>query len=169
MKPICSAHGHSPSSTLDVLSFELAEQRFALPLRFVLELTRASAVRRVPNVPAAVLGVLNWRGSVVPVLDLRERLGLPRSALSPHQHFVFARVQQSVVVLRVDRAIGIEHVTLLAAPELLEAPDSLRGQGGLAPLEHGVVLIYDPEKFLSPAEQRELEQAVSSVSSEVVT
>lgn len=168
MTKIRNAHGPSPSP-LEVLLFELAEQRFALPLSFVIEITRGSAVRRVPNVPVRVLGVLNRRGRMIAVLDLREHLGLPSAALSPEQHFVFVRVQQNTLALRVDRAIGVERLALLDAPELLEAPDSLRGHGGLASVEHGVVLIYDPERFLSPAQQRELEQALSLARSGAIT
>jgi purine-binding chemotaxis protein CheW len=150
----------SAEDKLETLLFELAGQRFAVPLSGVIELTRACALQSLPNAPGLVLGVLNLRGAIVPVLDLRRRFGLPETALEVSDYFVFAQVAERRVALRVDRLLGIE---LLAAVPISEAPNlpvSLEYLSGVAAVADGVVLIYDLSTFLSEAESALLDEAL---------
>ena len=57
--------------------FETASQTFALPAAEVRQVLRMAAPERVPGAPAALRGVLNVHGAIVPVVDVRARLGLP--------------------------------------------------------------------------------------------
>jgi purine-binding chemotaxis protein CheW len=66
--------GHDPTS---VILLRLEGHEYALPLGSVVEVVRMAALAPVPDAPAHVLGLLDLRGRVVPVLDLRRRLGLP--------------------------------------------------------------------------------------------
>ena len=86
MDPSQSAIASSTTVRREVLLFELNQQRYALPLSGVMELTRACAVQALPKAPELVLGVLNLRGVVVPVVDLRRRLALPDTALDPNDY-----------------------------------------------------------------------------------
>ena len=61
--------------------FRLAEQEYALPLERVGEVLRMVAITPLPEAPAWLAGVINLRGRVIPVIDLRLRLGLPPRAL----------------------------------------------------------------------------------------
>ena len=151
----------SPSARREALLFELVEQRFALALSDVSELTRACAVQGLPKAPEVVIGVVNLRGQVVPVLDLRRRLGLPEKALDPSDCFVFARVAERRVALRVDRLLGIEELTITALGEAPNLPEGLAYVSGVAAVADGVVFIYDLELFLSGAEVAVLDRALS--------
>jgi purine-binding chemotaxis protein CheW len=151
----------SPSARREALLFELVEQRFALALSDVIELTRACAVQSLPQAPEVVMGALNLRGQVVPVLDLRRRLGLPEKALDPSDCFIFARVSDRSVALRVDRLLGIEELTVTPLSEASNLPERLAYVSGVAAVADGVVFIYDLEQFLSGAEVVALDQALS--------
>ncbi|MBF0625735.1 MAG: chemotaxis protein CheW [Magnetococcales bacterium] len=59
------------------LTFNLASETYALPILQVREVLEYRDIPRIPNVPAAMVGVLRLRGEVVPVMDLRTRIGLP--------------------------------------------------------------------------------------------
>lgn len=155
-----------PSERLEALLFELAGQRFAISLDEVEELTRACALQALPKAPHPILGVLNLRGAVVPVLDLRQRLDLPETELAPADYFVFARVQRRRVGLRVDRVLGIEWLDSGPAERELNLGARIEHLSGAAAVADGVVLIYDLATFLSVPEARLLDVALAQRASE---
>ncbi|MEO8603450.1 MAG: chemotaxis protein CheW [bacterium] len=149
----------------EVLVFEIAGWRYGIPASDVRELLRSVTVTPLPNAPAAVEGLVNVRGAVIAVLDLRKRLGLPAKALDPADHFVLARTGGRDVVLRVDRALDvlqvppedIENVRKIALTEGFLA--------GVAKLADGLVLIHDLGRFLSSAEALALDMAMAQAQS----
>ena len=161
MQSTPSANLPSPSGPREALLFELVEQRFALALSDVIELTRACAVQALPKAPEVVLGVLNLRGEVLPVLDLRRRLGLAEKPLEPSDCFVFARIAERHVALRVDRLLGIEALDITQLDEAPNLPPGLAYVSGVAPVADGVVFIYDLPQFLSSSEVLVLDRALS--------
>ncbi len=156
-----SASVPSPPVRREVLLFELNQQRYALPSSGVQELTRACAVQALPTAPAMILGVLNLRGQVVPVIDMRRRLALPDTALDPNDYFVFARVGQRLVALRVDRLLGIQELDETPTAEAPHLPPSLLYVSGVAAVADGVIFIYDLDQFLSDAESAVLDEALA--------
>ncbi len=161
MEPTPSANVPSPSGRREALLFELAEQRFALALSDVSELTRACALQTLPKAPEVVLGVLNLRGEVLPVLDLRRRLGLAEKVLEPSDCFVFVHIAERHMALRVDRLLGIEELGITSVSEAPNLPPGLAYVSGVAPVADGVVFIYDLPQFLSSAEVLVLDRALS--------
>jgi purine-binding chemotaxis protein CheW len=119
----------------EILVFEVDGRRFGLPAAEVRELLRAVAIVPLPLAGPAVEGVVNLRGRVVPVLDLRARLGLPARAVAPSDHLIVAQSEGRLVALRVDRALDL--VRLDAGPCAegeAEGPRVARLADGLAPL-----------------------------------
>jgi purine-binding chemotaxis protein CheW len=147
----------------EVLVFEVAGQRYALPTRDVRELVRAVAITLLPDAPAVIEGVVNVRGCVLPVLDVRARFGLPARDLDPSDHFIVASAGKRGVILRVDRATHIAFVDATS----VQPPESLGVSGGyvagVAKIEGGLVLIHDVATFLSAAESESLETALAPV------
>lgn len=145
----------------EVLLFTLEGQRYALPAADVRELVRAARLTPLPRAPDVVEGLLNLRGELLPVLDLRRRFRLPPRPLSPLDHFIVARAGERHVVLRVDRAEGL----LPVEPGALdEAPRALPGVGyvaGAVKLPDGLVLVHDLRTFLSEAEALALDTALA--------
>ena len=90
--------------SLEVVVFEVGGQQFGLPASDVRELQRAATVTPLPRAPAVVEGVVNLRGTVVPVLDIRARFRLPPKPMQHTDHFVVAAAGERLVALRVDRA-----------------------------------------------------------------
>ena len=161
-----SASVSPPVERVEVLLFELAGQRFAMPLASVVELTRSCAVQALPKAPDFVLGLLNLRGQVVPVLDLRRRLSLPETELDPSDYFVVTRLATRSLVLRVDRVLSIEWLSPLPSSDAERLSGPLSCVSGIAAVESGVVLIYDLERFLSASEARALDEASLLVAGE---
>jgi purine-binding chemotaxis protein CheW len=146
----------------EVLLFTLEGQRYALPSADVQELVRAVRLTPLPRAPEVVEGLLNLRGQLLPVLDLRRRFRLPPRPLSPLDHFIIARAGPRLVGLRVDRAEGL---LSLEPGDLDETPYTLPGVGyvaGAVKLPEGLVLVHDLRTFLSEAESLALDAALAA-------
>jgi len=149
------------STPREVLLFTLEAQRYALPLEDVRELVRAVRLTPLPRAPAVVEGLLNLRGELLPVLDVRRRFRLPARRLSPSDHLIVAQAGARRFALRVDRAEGL---LALEPGQLDPSPRELPGVGyvaGALKLPDGLVLLHDLRTFLSQAEALELEEALA--------
>ena len=160
----CSNETHV-SSAREVLVFEVGGQKYALPTADVRELVRAVAITPLPGAPAVIEGVVNVRGCVLPVLDVRARFRLPPKPLGLSDQFIVASAGARGVILRVDRAT---HLALVDAASIQD-PETL-GAGsayvaGVARLEDGLLLIHDLTTFLSAAEAGSLDEALSAPAS----
>ena len=121
---------------------------------------RAVSIAPLPKSPPIVEGVINVRGTLVPVLDIRQRFGLPSSPVSPSDHLILAEAGGRTVALRVDRA----HELIPVAPhDIIPADITVPGAGmvsGLARLPDGVLVIHDLERFLSLDEAKATDKAL---------
>ena len=146
---------------VELLVFDLEGRSFGLPSREVVELVRAVAISPLPAGPRVVAGVINLRGRVVPVFDLRVRFGLPDSPLEPTEHFVVARAGRRIVALRADHAARLAS---FSRDEIEEAERIITGAryfAGIAKTSSGVVFVQDLEAFLSEAEAASLDGALA--------
>jgi purine-binding chemotaxis protein CheW len=118
----------------EILVFEVGGRRFGLPATEVRELLRAVSIVPLPRPLAgpAIEGVVNLRGRVVPVLDLRVRLGLPPREVVPSDQMIVAQSEGRLVALRVDRALDL--VQLDAEPTAADGFLVVKLSDGLAPL-----------------------------------
>jgi purine-binding chemotaxis protein CheW len=146
----------------DLVVFTLDEQLYAIRLPVVERVVRAVAVTALPKAPVIVLGVINVQGALLPVVNLRLRLGLAPRSIDTDDQFLIARTARRRVVLVVDSIAGVFEVaqaniiaTGLIAPGLstLEA---------VAKLGTDLLFIYDLEMFLSFEEETILEDALEA-------
>jgi purine-binding chemotaxis protein CheW len=132
----------------EILVFEIAGRRYALPAMEVRELVRAVAIVPLPMAPPAVEGVVNLRGRVVPVIDLRARLGLASRPVAPSDHMIVVGSGERLAALRVDRALDLVRLDgeTGARDETAGMPVA-RLADGLAPLleVHTLLPARDPD------------------------
>lgn len=144
-----------PAREVDVLVVRVADERVAVPLDGVIEVLPAVALAPLPDAPPMVCGVANLRGTPLPVLSLRERLGLAEVGLAPDHHIVVCDIAGRPVGVWVEAA---EDVTVVAAEDLVPASDvaASRHLAGVAVQPDGVLLVYDARSFLGADEALEL-------------
>jgi purine-binding chemotaxis protein CheW len=150
------------NASLQLVLFRLDDQRFALALEAVERIVRAAEITPLPNAPSIVLGVLDVEGRVLPVLNLRRRLGLPERDLAPNDQFVLARTATRSVALVVDEALGLIELPpdgIASAEQIAPGLDPIRG---VIQLPDGMALIHDLDRFLSLDEERVLDEALST-------
>jgi purine-binding chemotaxis protein CheW len=145
-----------------ILLVEIGGQRYGLLAADVHELVRVVTIFPLPKAPAIVEGLVNVRGTIVPVLDIRTRFRLPARSVVPSDHLVLAQALTRVVAIRVDRAIELLSLNeghFQAARSVV--PDS-QYAAGVAKLPDGLVVIHDLATFLNDAEGLVLDDALRS-------
>lgn len=144
-----------------LLLFTIDDRRFALPATDVSEIVRAVAITPLPGAPPVVDGIIDLRGEVVPVFNLRRRFGLPARDVDLADQFIIARTARRVAALHVDRTLDIvesEQPATNAGGTQLHPSIA-----GVATLDDGLALISDVDAFLSHAEAESLEVALEAV------
>jgi len=129
-----------------VVIFRLAASSYAIDIAAVREIIRFQPITAVPQAPEHIVGVINLRSSVVPVLDLHQRCGLPAAAQTRDTRIVVAQVDAQSVGLIVD---AVSEVTTLPAGVVEPVEGVVRGEAtrrllrGVARREERLVLLLD--------------------------
>lgn len=126
----------------------------------------AVAIAPLPRAPAIVEGVINLRGTFVPVLDIRARFRLPGKPLAVTDHFIVAEVGERTVAIRADAAVGLFAVDPDAVTDAALVAPNLEMIAGVAKLPDGLALIHDLRAFLSEAEAMALDDAIGEGASQ---
>lgn len=148
-----------PPGLTSLLRVRFGGVTVGLPVTAVREVVRAVSITPVPGAPVIVEGAVNIRGQLVAVIDVRGRLAIPPRALDPSEFFVVLVRAGRALAFRVDDVDDLVDVdTIEAAAELSPA---LRGLAGLAARPDGLLVIVDPDAFVSQAEMDALETAIS--------
>jgi len=143
-----------------LLVFNLDEQRYALLLSNVERIVRVVEITSLPKAPEIVFGVINVRGEIIPVVNIRKRFRLPEREIALSDHLIIAKTSRRAVALLADRVGQVLEVLenkIISAKKILPAMDYVEG---VVKLEDGLILIHDLEKFLSLEEERALERAM---------
>ncbi|WP_198683403.1 chemotaxis protein CheW [Peristeroidobacter agariperforans] len=136
-----------------ILTFQLGEQVFGVDILRVREIRGWSAVTSVPETPAHVLGVLNLRGAVVPIIDLRARLGLPGAEATATTVIIVLTVR--VGDGRRDFGLVVDAVSDVSDLQPSDIRETPAGMGGeqrsvptLATLGERMILLLDIDGML---------------------
>jgi len=137
--------------------FQIDREEYGLPVRLVQEIIRVSEITQVPRAPRAVKGVINLRGRIIPVIDLRQQLGLGEVELGRSTRIVVVTFEDRLLGLLVDSASQVLRVpvsSIEAAPEEVVEIDSNYIRG-VAKLEDRLIILIDLGTVLA----RELKDA----------
>jgi len=148
------------SPVLSLVIFSLEGQRYALGLPAVERVLPMVEVSPLPNAPPITLGVINYHGMVIPVLDIRRRFSFPPRDYGLTAHLLVARTSRRTLAVPVDEVLGVKEVAEVAVtpPEVI-----LPGIGhvaGIVALAEGLLFIHDLATFLSLDEEHRLTEAL---------
>lgn len=136
------------------LTFLLNEREYGLELFKIQEICGYAPITPIPNIPPHVRGVMNLRGTVLPVVDLRMKFRLPAVEYNKFTVIVIAKVQEKTVGLLVDAVSDVLHVKeddMRAAPDFGEAIDTEFINGVFETRDHLAVAL-NLEKLLAENE-----------------
>jgi len=145
--------------SVEVVVFEVGSRHLAVASSCVKELVRAVAVTALPAAPVGVDGVIDWRGAIIPVFDLRPRLGLPREDVRASEQFLICDVHGvGPAAIRADRILEIRPVAdFLPLPANSSTNDLANA---LFRLEDAVIVLCDLARVLEAAEIDQLARAI---------
>jgi purine-binding chemotaxis protein CheW len=150
---------HTESFDLPLVVFRLASETFALRLPQVREIIMVGMITPVPRAPSFIDGVLNLRGEVMPVIDLRDRFGLERRAATSLSRIVITSISDVWTGLIVDSVDEVKTVD----ERHLEEPPRYTSVGANAYIQkvvrttEGVIFLLEVQRLLSDVEGQQLE------------
>jgi purine-binding chemotaxis protein CheW len=162
------AHLIQPSTATDAragkyLTFHIVNEEFAIPVLKVREILGVQDITSVPRTPAFLKGVINLRGQVIPVVDLRLKFGIPEAEYTQLTCIVVVQVAVETRDLLVGIVVdGVSDVLSLAGSDIEDTPSF--GQEvavpyllGVAKTKDGVKILLDIDAVLSTPELGGLE------------
>ncbi len=132
-----------------IITFNLGEE-YGVPISQVREIVRVAGITRVPNSPVYMEGVINLRGRVLPVLNLRKRLKLQVCDLSKSSRIIVTEVGSKVIGLLVD---AVSHVVRVPAQAVEAPPEEVLEVDtdyltGVCKLKERLIILLDLEQLL---------------------
>jgi len=135
LKDIINKQGEQQESVVDQLDdvvqlvgFIIGDEEYAVPILSIQEIIKPITWTRVPQVPKYVLGVFNLRGSVIPLIDLRAKFGLPTRKQNDETRFIVMRHGDDVAGFVIDRltmAIRIKKENIGSAPDTVNGDNTI--------------------------------------------
>ena len=149
----------SPEALSQLAVFSLDEERYAIDIHVIKEIIRPLKITSLPGAPGFIEGVVNLRGEVIPVIDMRKRFDLP-----PREEY-----QNRLIIVRVeDQWVGIEvdsvsEVIRIPAKDIKPPPKVVGGEGGRyveGVCKHGdeLVILLNLDNILSTEEKIRLKE-----------
>ncbi len=142
------------SATQQFLTFALGAEEYGVEILKIQEIKGFSAITPLPNAPPYVKGVMNLRGTIVPIVDLRKKFGMPEETYTAFTVIVVVQVQGQIMGFIVD---AVSDVLTVSEVDIQPTPD-LHGQvdttflNGLAKTGEKLVILLDIDKVLTAGE-----------------
>jgi purine-binding chemotaxis protein CheW len=141
-----------------ILLFAVAEMKHALSLSGVERVELAAEVTPLPEAPHVVIGAINVRGQILPVLSMRRRLHLPERSVTTSDWIIIVQCSRRRIALVVDEVMGVRTALQSDFTSAEALSEGLGCVAGAVRTEEGIVLIHDLELFLSEEEEMALEK-----------
>lgn len=144
---------------LQLVSFTLGSEEYGVDILQVQEINRMTQITNVPQAPEYVEGVINLRGKVVPIVDLRKRLNLETKEYDKNTRIVVVDIEGTVLGLIVD---AVSEVLRITASSIEPAPDIVTGINaefikGVVKLEDRLLIFLDLTKVIRAEEIEAIE------------
>jgi purine-binding chemotaxis protein CheW len=149
---------------LQAIVFSVEGKTLAIDILQVREILRMVEITPFPRMPAFALGAINVRGRVVPVINLRGKLGLPERPADARTCIMLVTAGAHVVSFLVDEVAEVVALPEAAVEPPGEGPAWMRSElfSGIGKLPGRMLLIVNPDRLLSAQEERQLPGALAA-------
>jgi len=139
------------NSSRELLTFTLGSEEYGIDILKVQEIRGYEAVTTIANAPEFIKGVINLRGVIVPIVDMRIKFKLPKATYDESTVVIILNVVGRVVGMVVD---GVSDVTTLKADDIKPAPEfgsslDTKYLQGLGTADERMIILVDIEKLMS--------------------
>jgi purine-binding chemotaxis protein CheW len=148
------------SKPLQQVCFKLGREEFGVDILKVREIVRYQQIARVPQTSDFIAGVINLRGNIIPVIDLRKKVGLPNLEKDGRTRIIVFYVGEKLVGMIVDQ---VDRVIRLRQDQIEPPPDIGLGKiqefvSGVGKVEKGLFILLNTEKLLTDEEILPIEE-----------
>lgn len=162
VEPASSTSATKPIS--QVVSFRLAKEEYGLNIMRVQEIILIGEITEVPEVPEYIRGLINLRGQVIPIVDLRKRFGLEACESTEHTRIIVVNAQDTTFGIVVD---AVSEVQRIDEEQIEPPPTGLVGLEhayihGLVKMEDKIMILLNLEGILNHEDKEALTGAVNT-------
>ena len=150
---------------LQVVGFRIGNETYGVRIGAVREIVRVPEITSVPSAPENIEGVINLRGKIIPVMDLRKRFGQSDVKLDKKNRILVVELENKLLGLIVNAASEV----LKIAPSEIEPPGNVFAEGesscvtGVGKLKGRLIILLDIHKLLQRSEFKRLEEVAEPV------
>ncbi len=144
---------------VQLVVFKLQQQEYGVQIKHVREIINVFDITPLPEKSSAVEGVINLRGQIIPIIDLKKRLGFKRHAYSSDSRVVVVEIDKQLLGMRVDEAvevIGLPAEAIQTLPNVFSKGENSTLVVGVGKLDDRLLLILDLSKISSGPEIRQI-------------
>lgn len=148
------------AATLQLVGFRLGQEEYGIEILKVREIILVGAVTRVPQPPPYLRGLINLRGTVIPIVDLRTRFGMPAAADNEATRIVVCTCEGQTIGFVVD---SVSEVMRVPRDQIAPPPAAIAGLRqkyitGLVRLDKRLMILLDVERLFAAGESAELQK-----------
>ncbi len=151
----------SDGELLQLVSFEVGDEEYAVPILSVQEINRMMQITRVPQSPEFVEGVINLRGKIIPVIDLRKRFGLVELENSDDVRIIVVEIASRVIGFTVDRVNEVLRInsSIVEPPPAMVCGLDTDYVQGVGKLDDRLLILLNLEKLFTAVEIAEIDKS----------
>lgn len=143
--------------------FQLGDQRYGMNLNSINGIEQGYFIIPVPNAPKGIKGIINLRGTVIPVYSLREHFGMPREVTNPEKSLLITNSSGTMLAYEVDEVISIEEMkqeNINDMPKVASNEETVFMEKVLH-IGTGIVIAINADRVLSEAMKKKVDQMVA--------
>lgn len=146
------------SETLEIIAFRLHDQEFCVRTTTIREIRGWGPATPIPHAPSDVIGVMNLRGTVIPIIDLAYKLGMKSTEANERSAIVVAEVHGMATGLVVDRVSDILTITadLLQPVQDISVSNGMRYADGIIAQPDGMICFLNLERMFDQVESTKM-------------
>ncbi len=147
-------HNFDATGSMQLVSCRLGGEEYGIEITKIREIILISEITQVPQTPHYVKGLINLRSTVIPVIDLRARFGMPEEELTDESRIMVLNVGTKTIGIIVD---AVSEVLRVTADQIAPPPATVAGLGrefltGLVKLENQLLILLDVDKIFGEEE-----------------
>ena len=152
------------SEEMQLVIFDLAGEPYGVFIQAVLEIIRMQEITTIPQAPYFVKGVINLRGKVIPVADLRKRFSMPEAEESKESRIVVVDIGGQAIGMTVDAVTEVTRIPAgtVEPPSAVITTDDSDYLLGIAKLDSGMIILLDLTRVLAEVEPAVVEEPVAT-------
>lgn len=154
------------SSEIQLVVFKLAQEEYGVKIVQVKEIINLTEVTPLPQAHSAVEGVINLRGQIIPIIDLKKRLGLAVQEYSSEARVIVVEIENQFLGIKVDEAVEVLRLDANAIQALPEFVSQVENQSfviGVGRIEDRLIVLLDLTKVLGSEELLEIQKGIEEV------